>query len=169
MSRHASVLRLLMSSALLSASTVSAWAAACDTPAHHAFDFWLGTWEVHTPAGKLAGINRIEREYGGCVVHERYTTEGGYSGESLNVFDVGRQVWHQTWVDNGGTLLVLEGVLRDGQMVLEGTTVGRDAKTRHQRITWTPRADGSVRQHWETAGDKAGPWTTAFDGLYTKR
>ena len=32
----------------------------------------------------------------------------------------------------------------------------------------TPNADGSVRQHWESA-DSSGKWTTAFDGLYTKK
>jgi hypothetical protein len=36
-----------------------------------------------------------------------------------------------------------------------------------QRITWTPNADGSVRQLWETADEKGG-WTVAFDGRYTK-
>ena len=50
-------------------------AAPCDTPAHRAFDFWLGHWEVRTPDGKLAGVNRIDREYGVCVLHERYATE----------------------------------------------------------------------------------------------
>ena len=41
----------------------------CDDPAYRAFDFWLGEWQVHTPDGKLAGANRIEREYDGCVVY----------------------------------------------------------------------------------------------------
>ena len=48
------------------------------------------------PRGKLAGTNRIEREYDGCVIHER---------------DAARHVWHQTWVDNSGTLLTLERLL----------------------------------------------------------
>ena len=81
--------------------------APCSTPAHREFDFWLGEWEVRAPDGKLAGINRIEREYDGCVLHERYTTERGYRGESLNVYDAARGVWHQTWVDNTGVLLLL--------------------------------------------------------------
>jgi hypothetical protein len=67
------------------ASMLPASAAPCEEPVHWAFDFWLGEWEVRTPDGKLAGDNRIEREYGGCVLHERYTTGKGYSGESLNI------------------------------------------------------------------------------------
>jgi len=143
-------------------------AAACDTPEHRAFDFWLGEWEVRTPDGRFAGVNRIESEYGGCVLHERYRTGRSYSGESLNVYDAGRDVWHQTWVDSSGTLLLLEGHLRDGSMVLEGETVGADGERTRHRITWTPNADGTVRQHWEST-DAAGRWTTAFDGTYTRR
>ena len=145
-----------------------ALAAPCDSPAQRQFDFWLGVWNVHTPEGKLAGVNRIEREYGGCVLHERYATERGYEGESLNVYDTGRKVWHQTWVDNQGTLLLLEGGIRSGSMVLEGQVTDADGKVVNHRISWTPNADGSVRQHWESR-DADGQWITAFDGRYTKQ
>ena len=146
----------------------TAAAGPCDGPAHRAFDFWLGEWQVHTPDGKLAGTNRIESEYGGCVLHERYATARGYRGESLNMYDAGRKVWHQTWVDTAGTLLLLEGGLRDGSMVLEGHTVAADGKTTRHRISWTPRADGSVRQLWEST-DASGKWAVAFDGNYTRK
>jgi hypothetical protein len=141
--------------------------AACDAPEHRLFDFWLGEWVVTVPGGKEAGINRITREYGGCVVHERYTTQRGYEGESLNSWDPARKVWHQTWVDNAGTLLLLDGGLVAGAMVLEGDGVDEGRAIRH-RVSWTPNADGTVRQHWETkAAD--GSWTTVFDGLYRKK
>jgi hypothetical protein len=143
-------------------------AAACDTAAHRAFDFWLGQWQVRKPDGQLAGSNRIEREHGGCVIHERYSTGRGYSGESLNVYDATRKVWCQTWVDSAGTLLLLEGGLRDGKMVLEGTTTGTDGKGVRHRISWTPNSDGSVRQFWEST-DAQGAWGTTFDGLYTRQ
>jgi hypothetical protein len=142
--------------------------AACDDPAYRQFDFWLGEWQVHTPDGKLAGTNRITREYEGCVLHERYTTPRGYAGESLNTYDPARRVWHQTWVDNEGALLLLEGRLIDGRMRLEGQNAGADGKLTKHRITWTPNPDGSVRQFWEST-DPSGQWLTAFDGAYTKR
>jgi hypothetical protein len=145
-----------------------ALAASCDGPAHLAFDFWIGEWEVRGPAGRLAGINRIEKEYGGCVLHERYTTPGAYSGESLNVYDATRKVWRQTWVDTAGTLLLLEGDFRDGKMVLEGQTVGTDGQVVKHRITWTPATDGTLRQFWESRGATS-EWRTVFDGHYTKK
>ncbi len=142
--------------------------AACDAGEHRQFDFWLGEWNVHTPDGKLAGTNSITREYDGCVLHERYLTGRGYSGESLNIYDAARKRWHQTWVDTSGTLLLLEGGLRDGSMVLEGQTTGADGVATRHRISWTPNPDGSVRQHWETAAAD-GEWQTAFDGIYTRK
>jgi hypothetical protein len=156
---------LLAPSLLASAGATEA--APCDAPEFRQFNFWLGEWQVMQPDGALAGTNSIRKEYGGCVLHERYQTAKGYSGESLNAYDVGRKRWHQTWVDNTGTLLLLEGGLRGSEMILEGSTT--DAKgvvTRH-RITWTPNPDGTVRQHWQST-DATDTWVTAFDGLYSR-
>ena len=160
---------LLVFAAVVASFAVSARATpACESPPHRQFDFWLGEWQVRTPDGKLAGVNRIAREYDGCVLHERYDTGRGYRGESINIYDPGRKQWHQTWVDTSGTLLLLEGGLRDGSMVLEGQTTAVDGRVTRHRITWTPSADGSVRQLWESTDDK-GQWVTAFDGMYTRR
>jgi hypothetical protein len=166
--RPCAVASLAVAVALSTVGSTASAAAACSGPEHRQFDFWLGEWTVHTRDGKLAGTNRITREYGDCVLHERYATSRGYSGESLNMYDAGRKLWHQTWVDTSGTLLLLEGGLRGRNMVLEGQTAGADGKVTRHRITWTPDADESVRQHWETQDD-AGQWSTAFDGRYTRK
>jgi hypothetical protein len=142
--------------------------APCAGAEHRQFDFWIGEWRVQTPDGALAGINRITREYGGCVIHEHYSTGKGYSGESLNVYDAARKVWHQSWVDDAGLLLTLEGRWNGKSMILEGLAPDAKGVRVKQRITWTPGADGSVRQLWESA-DVKGTWTVAFDGKYTKK
>ncbi len=145
--------------------SVTAWAAdkapSCTTAAHRQFDFWLGHWRV-MEKDKLAGHNRITSIDGGCVLLESWTGVSGFTGHSLNVYDASRGVWHQTWVDNSGSLLVLEGSFRDGRMVLEGAR-----EKRRDRITWTPLPGGELRQHWETSSDGI-TWTTAFDGRYTR-
>lgn len=138
-----------------------------DDPARREFDFWLGRWRVHAPGDELAGRSRIEAEYDGCVIHEQYESVRGFRGESLNIYDAGRRVWHQSWVDNTGALLLLEGGLVDGSMVLEGQVLDARGQAVRHRISWTPGADGSVRQHWQTA-DASGAWATAFDGRYTR-
>jgi hypothetical protein len=142
--------------------------APCASAEHRQFDFWIGDWQVHKNDGVFAGFNRITSEYRGCVIHERYGTGRGYSGESLNVYDAARKVWHQSWVDDTGLLLTLEGRWNGKSMVLEGLAPGSDGAMAKQRITWTPNADGSVRQLWETA-DAKGVWSVAFDGRYTKQ
>jgi len=53
-------------------------------------------------------------------------------------------------------------------MVLEGQSVGEGGKVIKHRITWTPNASGSVRQHWEST-DTKGEWSTTFDGLYMRK
>jgi hypothetical protein len=109
--------------------------------------------------GRLAGRNTITR-VDGCALLEHWRGAGGSTGHSLNAYDAKARVWRQFWVDNEGTVLRLEGGLENGAMVLSGTL--DDARS---RITWTPRADGSVRQHWESSRDGA-TWTTVFDGIY---
>lgn len=141
----------------------------CTSDDHRAFDFWVGTWDVYNPAGTLVAENIITLEMNDCVVHESYTNAQGYHGESFNVFDRTRGVWHQTWVDQNGALLQLEGGLVDGAMVLEGTTVGPGGAEVLNRVTWTPNPDGSVRQHWQTTSDGGVTWSTAFDGTYRRR
>jgi hypothetical protein len=154
------VIALLVSAAAL--------AGPCDAPEHRQFDFWIGPWVVKTPEGKEIASSRIESEYGGCVIHEHYAASGGFSGESLNVFDARRKVWHQSWVDNSGAMAQLEGTLVDGRMILEGQAVAPNGQPRTNRITWTPNADGTVRQLWETKGQD-GIWKTAFDGRYHRK
>ena len=162
-------LLLILVVCLGSAPLSAVKAGPCDTAEHRAFDFWLGDWQVHTPDGKLAGHNLVETRYGGCVVHEQYSSASGkYQGESLNIYDATRKVWHQTWVDNSGLLLVLEGGISGGKMVMQGTTTNSDGTVTRQRISWTPNADGSVRQFWESS-DKPGQWETVFDGRYTHK
>lgn len=142
--------------------------ASCSDPAYRQFDFWLGKWEVFKPDGKVAGTNHVEKEYGGCVLHERYATPGKYTGESLNTYDSSRKVWHQTWVDNSGLLLLLEGTFNGKSMILEGKNLDTAGKETKHRITWTPNSDGSVRQLWEST-DSKGAWIVAFDGLYKRQ
>jgi hypothetical protein len=141
---------------------------ACSTPEHRHFDFWLGTWEVFRPDGTPAGVNRIERVLGGCAMTEHWTSVTPYRGTSINFYDAARRRWHQTWIGNDGQPLYLDGGLHDGSIVLEGMTVAVDGTRTRHRITWTPRGDGSVRQHWVTSTNGS-KWTDTFDGRYVRR
>lgn len=134
---------------------------ACGQGHFRDFDFWVGEWDVYGPQGKLAGRSRIERILGDCAIAEHWRGSGGTDGRSHNMYDATRGRWTQFWVDNGGNALLLHGGLKDGAMVLQ-------SEDGSQRITWTPQADGRVRQHWESTKDGGQTWTTAFDGWYQK-
>lgn len=141
----------------------------CASAEYRQFDFWLGDWEVEAK-GKVAGYNKISRLYGDCILREEYrTANGAYVGTSLNGYDAARKLWHQTWVDNQGLVLLLDGRFEQGHMRLEGKSPTPDGGTQLDRITWTPNANGTVRQHWEQSTDGGRSWTTAFDGLYKKK
>lgn len=143
----------------------------CAAPEYRQFDFWVGTWDVTNPQGQRAGENTIRKTMNGCVLHESWRGAGGLVGESFNTWDRTRGVWHQTWVDASGTLLLIEGGLREGAMVLEGQTAGQEGQKAFQRITWSI-VDGNpdrVRQLWESSTDDGVTWTVVFDGLYQRR
>lgn len=139
----------------------------CEAPEHRQFDFWIGEWVVADSAGRMLGRNTITPAQAGCVLHEQWTGAGGVTGESFNIFDRVTGRWHQTWVSATGTLLLLNGGLEDGSMVLHGETPGADGRVQQQRITWTPRPDGSVIQHWEASADGR-EWQTVFRGIYRR-
>jgi hypothetical protein len=123
------------------------------------------------PDGSLVGTNSITSILNGCSLHERYSTPTGYAGESFNIYDGSRGVWHQTWVDMTGALLVLEGGFRDGAMVMQGETRAGDGSKVLNRISWS-LVEGDpdrVRQYWETSGDGGESWSPAFDGLYLRQ
>ena len=140
--------------------------APCSAEEYRQFDFWIGDWEVATKDGKVIGHNRIRSILGGCVLEENWESANGKSkGTSNNIYDARRKVWHQSWVDNSGLLLQIEGAFHDGSMVLEGV-LGTADKEQPQRITWTLLPDGKVRQLWEQETD--GKYKVVFEGFYGK-
>ncbi|MFC1695504.1 hypothetical protein ACFL1C_05200 [Pseudomonadota bacterium] len=143
---------------------------ACSSGGYRQFDFWIGDWVV-TAGEQQAGTNSIHPIHGGCALQENWqgAGPGGISGSSFNIYDQATGQWHQSWVDSSGTLLQLDGGLKDGSMVLGGQRPTRDGSGMVQhRISWTPNPDGTVRQLWEASKDEGASWTVLFDGLYTQ-
>jgi Protein of unknown function (DUF1579) len=132
------------------------------------FDFWVGEWDVFGPQGRQVGTNSVTRVLDGRALAEHWRGAGGVEGHSLNAYDAATGRWHQTWIDSTGGVLLLDGGLVDGAMVLEGVVPGEKGSGQLQRITWTRERDG-VRQHWQASDDEGATWQTAFDGRYRRR
>ena len=161
----------LMVTAAVSASATAQQPAhppSCTSAEQHQFDFWIGDWEVTLPNGKHAGTNRIDPILSGCVLQENWSGAGGMHGKSYNIYDAKGHRWHQTWVDDRGSLLELNGGFEDGKMVLTGEQKDSSGTTL-QRITWTPAGTGEVRQLWESSSDGGKTWAVQFDGRYRKK
>jgi hypothetical protein len=141
----------------------------CAQPHYHDFDFWLGSWTVRDVKGKVVGRNDVTRTIANCVVQEHWYGARGGIGSSFNIWNVESGKWHQTWVDNSGGLLLLDGGLVRGSMVLGGTMPDRKAGKVLNVVRWTPLPDGRVRQHWTASSDGGKTWQDVFDGYYSKR
>jgi hypothetical protein len=159
------VLVFFVMPALASAETPKP--APCPGAESHQFDFWIGDWEVRD-MGALSGHNSIRPILDGCVLQETWSGVSGSAGSSLNFYDPLRRHWRQFWVWREGTTLELEGDFRDGKMVLEGESLGRNGEKQRNRISWSSNADGSVRQHWQISRDGGVTWKTEFDGEYRR-
>lgn len=146
--------------------------ALCKQANYRQFDFWVGDWNVYSAqdASKKVGENRIEKILHDCVLQENWMGSLGGGGKSFNSYDPMRKQWTQYWVDGfGGEPLLLRGGWVKNAMILSGEqTDPKSGKKQHQRVTWTPRKDGSVRQHWEQSFDGI-TWTTSFDGIYIRK
>jgi len=158
---------LLLGLSLLPLAAGAALPTSCADAAYKQFDYWLGNWNVATADGKLVGRDRVEKAYGGCVIQEHWTSVDGGTGGSFTIYDFTRKLWHQTWVDSTGTLLVLEGGLKDSHMLLTGDNTLPGGKRAMNRMSWTP-VGGKLRQLWEVSTDSGKTWKVVFDVYYTR-
>jgi hypothetical protein len=133
------------------------------------FDFWLGEWNVANPQGQNIGTNKITRVLGQCVVFEEFSEFLGGGGKSFNLFNAPKNRWEQTWVDDRGGVLHFAGAFKDGAMRLTGMSNNSEGKPVSHRMSYTPQADGRVRQLWESSTDEGKTWAVVFDGLYVRK
>jgi hypothetical protein len=139
----------------------------CADGNHRKFDFWVGDWDVfdvERPAVAVAHA-RVELILNGCVLHEVYEGLDGHKGESFTIYDATRKTWHQSWVNDHGYLLTIEGTLRGASMILEGIDHLPDGKPRLVRGEWLPQ-DRGVREIAARSTDGGATWVSWFDLLF---
>lgn len=139
----------------------------CTNPESRQFDFWVGDWDVFDvdkPATPVARV-QVDRILGDCVLREDYRDTDGHMGESFSVYDSASHRWHQSWVTNRGQLLLLDGGLHDGTMVLSATERMPDGSDRLVKGTWTA-LEGGVREAAVRSTDGGHTWAPWFDLMF---
>ena len=151
---------------MISLVAESPTSAACSASVYHEFDFWIGDWNAFDIGATTKDARvRVDRILDGCVIHEDYQSVEGHKGESFSIYDASRKVWHQSWVTNRGQLLIIEGNLREGAMVLAGVDRTTSGNERHVRGIWKP-VDGGVRETAFTSMDGGKTWKPWFDLMF---
>jgi hypothetical protein len=153
---------------LMNAAPAQTPVPAAAPPEARQFDFWIGDWEVFNPAGQKIGVNRIELVAGGYALLENWTDVRGASGKSLNSYKRRTKQWQQYWVGSGGQTAEYKGGLVDGKMVMIADVADAQGRPSLTRGIWTPNADGTVTQVFETSNDQGLTWTNVFTGHYRK-
>jgi len=151
--------------------TVLAQEVGCDSlPGFSDFDFWVGEWDVFESTGTTqVGENSIKKMESGCMIMESWTSANGGTGTSLNYFNPVTNEWRQVWVSAGRYSIDIVGGIRAGSMVLEGSIYNFAGAVWDFRGSWTPNADGSVRQFFEQYNHDSEQWDPWFDGIYKKK
>jgi hypothetical protein len=137
-------------------------------PRFSQFDFFLGDWELHTPAG-LAGTNHIEKVQRGCAIQESWSSATGRTGTSLSTLDPVTGRWSQLWMSDAGWRIFMEGGLDSrGAMVMSGPDSQLPKTASLARTTWSPKDPDSISYVMEASKDGGQTWELTFEGFYRR-
>ena len=141
-------------------------ASSCVAPEYRQFDFWVGDWDVFegtspTPVARA----HVDLILDSCVLREDYQNNSGLKGQSFSIYDASRKMWHQSWMTNRGNVLVIEGSLNAGEMVLSGADWTADGSERRVRGVWKPVKNG-VRETAVVSFDGGKTWKPWFDLVF---
>jgi hypothetical protein len=153
--------------------------AACATPEHRAFDFWVGAWDVKVLTRKqpadpwvaAKGTQHVESILGGCVISESFTAEGPatpWAGKSYSMWQPALGTWRQTWVDDQGSYLVFTGGVEHGVMTLYGEPFEKAGKRVEMRMVFGNVTRDAMTWEWQRKND-AGAWDAQMVIEYTRR
>jgi tetratricopeptide (TPR) repeat protein len=141
----------------------------CQAAEFRQFDFWIGEWAVHNPAGQKVGDNQITREQDGCLLVEHWKSGRGVeSGTSFNYFDIRDKKFHQIYFDNSGNAGAyppMAGSVVDNKMVM----VSDEKVSPVFRWTWYVISPGKVRQMAEQSDDQQKTWRIVWDSTYISK
>ena len=142
----------------------------CSAPEASQFDFWVGNWDLYS-ADTLTGTNTIYKIMDGCTVQENFESKkSGYSGKSWSVYNPQSQTWQQTWVDNQGGYIVLDGKFENGSMTLSTAAKKiKNGKEQVYRMVYHNITKDSFDWDWESTTDNGTTWVSGWHIHYKRK
>ncbi len=163
-----------MSTLLLQIVAIVAGVAAIPTDPSRQMDFWVGDWictgELHNPNGtttKTEATNSITREFKNKVLHEHFSMNG-MIGMSVSVFNPSRKIWQQTWVDDSGSYIALEGS-SDGKSVTLSTKPTAIHPKGFNRMVFHDIKLDQFDWDWESTRDGGKTWQIQWHLHYSRK
>lgn len=154
--------------------------AACASPEHRQFDFWIGDWDLvvkarATPGGpwdEARGQQHIEAILGGCAIAETFSADGPggqpWAGRSYSSWQPTLGQWRQTWVDDSGGYLAFTGGVDGGAMTLVGEPRDQDGKHIVMRMVFLDVTATALHWEWQRQVD-GGAWAPVMMIDYRRR
>jgi hypothetical protein len=138
-------------------------AAPCVQPEFRQMDFWVGDWDLTFDAGNGVVGHATEHitrdEFGACVVYEHFAVPAVNTlGASWSSYDRFKHVWRQTWVDNNGAHMTLEGGPVTGQpYIFELKTIYPIGPNQsHFRMIWEQADADTLTWRWQVMNADGG-------------
>ncbi|MEO8769332.1 MAG: hypothetical protein ABI402_04590 [Ferruginibacter sp.] len=142
----------------------------CSSPEASQFDFWVGTWNLYGADSSLTGTNTVYKILDGCTVQENFeSSKIAYSGKSWSMYNAQTKLWQQTWVDNQGGYIVLEGKFENGAMNLITGIVKVNGKEQINRMRYHDIKKDGFEWDWETSLDNGVTWKTSWHLRYERK
>lgn len=131
----------------------------------HAFDFWLGVWELtwqNEDGTSATGKNKVRRILGGKVIEENFEAlngdMAGYEGKSYSVYNSQNGEWKQTWVDNEGSYLDFTGDITGSNRIYHRIVDDADGNRMIQRMVFRDITEASLIWDWERSENEGETW-----------
>ncbi|MCB0264087.1 MAG: DUF1579 family protein [Calditrichaeota bacterium] len=150
----------------------------CSAPEARQFDFWIGEWELTWPGGQGGtpegqtgrGVNHVVQYLGECVIFENFSfADSSFIGKSWSVYNLQKQLWQQTWVDNSGGYLLFTGGFADGKMELRTAPFQRNGVTYVSRMVFRNIAANAFDWDWQRSADNGETWQDVWNIHYQRK
>lgn len=156
--------------------TCSAQTSIADLQPEEYFDFWVGEWDLSWElenGGEGFGTNHVHKTLDETVIQENFEAfQGsyeGFKGKSFSVYNPGKQSWYQTWVDNEGGYIDLEGRVEGERRIFQtDARITAQGDTIMNRMVFYDIEPNSFTWDWEYSMDEGESWTLSWRIYYQR-